>query len=220
MRVCVCVRERFFFRDAFFQPRSLSLSFSLPPPPLSIKNNHLDIDVELLDTLQRELVALDQNAHGLVHELARDLKSFRRQRRRKDADLQLGREQLEDVVDLVLEAAREHLVGFVEDEHLDGVGAEGAAAEHVVDAAGRADDNVDAACLVFFRFFFHLFLMMVRKKSPLFLFLNSSDAVKEQEETSTRKREREPKTENSPCSTRVSSRTEVPPTQAWHLTWR
>lgn len=32
-----------------------------------------DVDVELLDTLERELVTLHENAHGLAHELLRDL---------------------------------------------------------------------------------------------------------------------------------------------------
>ncbi len=41
----------------------------------------------LLDTLERELVALDQNAHGLVHELARDLERLGGQRGAEHAHL-------------------------------------------------------------------------------------------------------------------------------------
>ena len=59
--------------------RSLSLR--------SIRFSHLDVDVKLLDTLQGQFVALDQNAHGLVHELARDLERLRGQRGGEDADL-------------------------------------------------------------------------------------------------------------------------------------
>jgi hypothetical protein len=33
--------------------------------------------------------------------------------------LELGGQQLEDVIDLVLETAREHLIGLVQGEHLD-----------------------------------------------------------------------------------------------------
>lgn len=43
-----------------------------------------------------------------------------------------------------LEAAGQHLVGLVKAEHLDGVGAEGLALDHVEYAAWGADDNVDA----------------------------------------------------------------------------
>ena len=44
----------------------------------------------------------------------------------------------EDVVDLILESSRQHLVGLVEDEHLDVVGAEDLTRDHVEDAAGRS----------------------------------------------------------------------------------
>lgn len=40
------------------------------------------------------------------------------------AHLELGGQQLEDVIDLVLETAREHLIGLVQGEHLDAVGAQ------------------------------------------------------------------------------------------------
>jgi hypothetical protein len=59
--------------------------------------------------------------------------------------LDLGGQQLEDVVDLVLEAARQHLVGLVQHKHLDGVGAQGAAAQHVVHTPGGAHHHVHAA---------------------------------------------------------------------------
>ena len=54
----------------------------------------------------------------------------------------LGKEQ-EDLVDLVLKAPEEHLVGLFEDEHLDVVGLEGAVG-HVEDMTRGADDDVDA----------------------------------------------------------------------------
>ena len=52
--------------------------------------------------------------------------------------LNAGVEMSEDVVDLVLESSRQHLVGLVEDEHLDVVGTEDLAGDHVEDATGRA----------------------------------------------------------------------------------
>lgn len=61
------------------------------------------------------------------------------------AHLQLGRQQLEDVIDLVLETAREHLVGLVQHEHPDGVSPQGAAAQHVVHASGRAHNHVHSS---------------------------------------------------------------------------
>jgi hypothetical protein len=82
------------------------------------------------------------------------------------AYLDAGRYGLKDLVDLVLEAARQHLVGLVEHEHLsdcvivtqcetrlhtthlDVVSAQMAAAQHVIHATGRADDNVNACVTV------------------------------------------------------------------------
>lgn len=58
------------------------------------------------------------------------------------ACLELGREHLENVVNLVLEPAGKHLIGLVEREDLDVVRAQGAAAEHVVHAARGADNDV------------------------------------------------------------------------------
>ena len=104
----------------------------------------LDRDVKLLDTLKGELVALDEDTDGVAHELLGDLEDLNGHGGGEEDDLDTGGDELEDLVDLVLEAPGEHLVGLVEDEHLDIVGLEGLAAGHVVDAAGGADDNVDA----------------------------------------------------------------------------
>ena len=52
--------------------------------------------------------------------------------------LNAGVKMPEDVVDLVLESSRQHLVSLVEDEHLDVVGTEDLAGDHVEDASGRA----------------------------------------------------------------------------------
>eukprot|EP00955_Chlamydomonas_euryale_P102321 365412-Chlamydomonas_euryale.AAC.15 len=105
----------------------------------------VDVDVELLDTLEGQLVTLDQNAHRLVHELACDLERLRRQRRRKHANLDLRWQQLENVVDLILKAAREHLISLVQREHLDVVRTQGAATEHIVHTTRRTNNNMDAS---------------------------------------------------------------------------
>ena len=51
----------------------------------------------------------------------------------------------QDRLEVVREAHVEHLVGLVEDDHADRVEAEAAALEVVDRAAGRGDDDVDAA---------------------------------------------------------------------------
>src|SRR5690606_16617479 len=64
--------------------------------------------------------------------------------RGEEGDLALGGCLAEDLLDVFGEAHAEHLVCFVEDEEADVVEAQGAAFEVVLDAAGGADDDVDA----------------------------------------------------------------------------
>lgn len=52
------------------------------------------------------------------------------------------REQLEDLVDLILETAGQHLIGFVKAEDLDGVCAEGATVDHVEHTSGSTHNDV------------------------------------------------------------------------------
>lgn len=104
----------------------------------------IDIDVELLDTFQGELITLDENTDWLVHELASNFQCFRWESSGENTHLDFGWEQLEYIINLVLETATEHFICLVKDEHLDGIGLESAATEHVVDATRSADDDVNA----------------------------------------------------------------------------
>ena len=76
--------------------------------------------------------------------MLRQLQDVHRHRRREERNLDLARQVLEDVLDLLLEAAREHLISLIKDEHLQVVRLKEALFHHVVDSAGRADDDVDA----------------------------------------------------------------------------
>lgn len=101
-------------------------------------------DVVLLDTFEGELLVLDQNLGGLPHEVLGQLQDVEGHRGGEEGDLDLAGEVLEDVLDLLLEPAREHLVGLVEHEDLQVVALEEALLHHVMDAPGGADHDVDA----------------------------------------------------------------------------
>ncbi|GAO51261.1 hypothetical protein G7K_5367-t1 [Saitoella complicata NRRL Y-17804] len=103
----------------------------------------LNGDVELLDTFEGKLVLLDENADGLAHELLGNLQDLLGHGGGKKDSLGGGGKKLEDVVDLVLETAGQHLIGLVEDEHLHAVGAESTTLDHVVDTSGGTDDDMD-----------------------------------------------------------------------------
>jgi hypothetical protein len=99
---------------------------------------------ELTDTLKGKLVTLDENTDGVAHELLGNLKNVVGHGSGQEDDLGLGGKKLEDVVDRVLETGREHLVGLVKAEHLDGVGLEGTTVDHVEDTAGGSNDDLGA----------------------------------------------------------------------------
>jgi hypothetical protein len=103
-----------------------------------------DGDIELLDTFEGKLVTLDKNTNGVAHELFRHLEHVCRHRGGEKDDLRVLGKKLEDFVDLVFEATRKHLIGLVKTEHLDGVGAEGTAVDHIKHTTGGADDDMDA----------------------------------------------------------------------------
>mmetsp|Transcript_92284 Transcript_92284/g.264486 ORF Transcript_92284/g.264486 Transcript_92284/m.264486 type:complete len:259 (-) Transcript_92284:453-1229(-) len=98
-------------------------------PLLSLQRN-----VELVDALQSQLCLFHQDAHGVPHEVLRQGQYFWRQGRREEADLHLWVKHLEDLVDLVLEAVRQHLVRLVQDETLEPADTQRTRLDHVVDA--------------------------------------------------------------------------------------
>lgn len=105
----------------------------------------LDGDEELLDALKGKLVTLDKDANGVGHELGGHLKHVVGESGRNNDDLSRGRKVTVNVVNLVLEALVQELVRLVENEHLDVLGAEVAAADHVKDTTGGTADNLLAS---------------------------------------------------------------------------
>ena len=81
----------------------------------------------------------------LDHVALRQPQHRRRHRRRQQQRLPLRRAAAEDALDVGPEADVEHAVGLVEDDVADVVERQRAARQVVEDAAGRADDEIDAA---------------------------------------------------------------------------
>jgi len=73
-----------------------------------------------------------------------DLEDLRGHSSGEKGDLDVSRAKLEDLVDLVLEAPAEHLVGLVVHEALEVFGAEESFRAHIEDTAWGSDNNVDA----------------------------------------------------------------------------
>ena len=100
-------------------------------------------NVELLDTFERQLVPLHEDAHGVTHKLFGHLQDIRRHRGRQQHHLRVLWQELEQLVDLVLETTGQHLICLVETEHLDMVRPERSPVDHVVHASRRAHDDLN-----------------------------------------------------------------------------
>lgn len=101
-------------------------------------------DIVLLDTFEGELLILDQDLGGIAHKVLGQLQDVHRHGSREEGNLDLTREILEDVLDLLLETTREHLVGLVENEDLKVVALEETLLHHVMDTTWGADNDVDS----------------------------------------------------------------------------
>ena len=91
----------------------------------------LHVDVELFDALEGEFLFLHEDGLGVPHEFFGDVEHLGGHCCGEEHHLHLGGQVAEDVVNLVLEAPGEHLVGLVEDEHLDVRGVQNTAVDHV-----------------------------------------------------------------------------------------
>eukprot|EP01084_Bolivina_argentea_P016198 30326_1 len=105
----------------------------------------LDGNVELLDTLEGQGLLLDQDTDGGAHELLGELEHVGGHGGGEEGDLDVLGEELEDLVNLLGETLGQHLIGLIEGEDAEGVGAEGTTLDHVGDAAGGADGDDDAS---------------------------------------------------------------------------
>jgi hypothetical protein len=104
----------------------------------------LDSNVELLDTLEGQLITLDKNPHRVTHELFGDLQDLGGHGGGEKGDLSITGEKLENFIDLVLESLRQHLVGLVKAHYLDAVSPKGTTFDHVKCAARSANDDLNA----------------------------------------------------------------------------
>ena len=96
----------------------------------------LNRDIKLTNTLKGQLFFLDQDANGFPHEPRCDLQHVWGHGGGQEDNLDVGVEGSEHIVDLVLETTGQHLVGLVQDEHLDFVDTEDPTGNHVKDTAG------------------------------------------------------------------------------------
>jgi hypothetical protein len=105
----------------------------------------LDSDVILSDTFKSELLTLNKNLGGVSHEVLGELQNIWRESSREKRNLDVSGKVLEDVLNLVLEPAREHLIGLVQNEEFQVIGLHETTLHHVHDTSGGSDNDVDSS---------------------------------------------------------------------------
>jgi hypothetical protein len=73
-------------------------------------------NVILSDTIESQVLTLDENFGGVSHEVLGKFKSFRRECCGKQSNLNIPGEIFEYVLDLFLETTLEHLISLIKDE--------------------------------------------------------------------------------------------------------
>mmetsp|Transcript_33219 Transcript_33219/g.69196 ORF Transcript_33219/g.69196 Transcript_33219/m.69196 type:complete len:382 (-) Transcript_33219:442-1587(-) len=100
-------------------------------------------NVELLDTFQGQLILLDKDTDGFTHETFRDLQDIQRHGSREQAHLHRFGQELEDVINLILETTRKHLIGLIKEELSNVIKFESTSVDHIKDTSRCSDNNVD-----------------------------------------------------------------------------
>lgn len=103
----------------------------------------VDSDVVLRDTLKSKMLLLDEDLLGVAHEMLRQGQDLVGHGSREKGNLDVSGQELEDVLNLLLETAREHLIGLVHDEDTEVVRLEDVSLHHIVDTAGRTNDDMN-----------------------------------------------------------------------------
>ena len=95
-----------------------------------------------MDTFKGQVLLLHQDLGWVPHEVLGQAQNVGWKRGREQANLNIGGQELENVLDLALEAAGKHLISLVQDEQLQVVRLQEATLHHIVHTAWCANDDV------------------------------------------------------------------------------
>lgn len=101
-----------------------------------------DGDEVLLQSFEGQLVTLDENAHGVGHELGGHVEHIVGEGGRNHNDLGRGRKVSVHIVDLFPESLVKEFVGFIEDKHLDVTSSQVTTTDHVGHTTGSSRNDV------------------------------------------------------------------------------
>ena len=99
-------------------------------------------NVELLDTLKSQLILLDKDTNGIPHETLSHLQHIQGHGSREKAHLHGFRKEFENVIDLILESPRQHLISLIQEELPNRVQSQSTAVDHIIDTSGGTNNDV------------------------------------------------------------------------------
>ena len=102
-------------------------------------------NVELFDAFKGQLLVLDQNLDGGLHEVIGHFYDFRGHSCREEADLDVSWQGFEDFSDDIDESSAQHFIGLIQDDHLQEIGLEDGFADEIFDPSGGSDDHLNAS---------------------------------------------------------------------------
>jgi len=115
-----------------------------------------NVDVILFDTFKGKFFFLDQNSDWFSHESLGDIENFSWHGGGQKHDLDVSRKSSENIVNLVLETSRKHLIGLIENEDLDVSGVDDLSGDHIEYTTGSSDDDLLRIGLESLNFDFHV----------------------------------------------------------------
>lgn len=99
-------------------------------------------NIVLLDTFQCEVLLLHEDLRWVLHDILGESDNIVVHGSGEKTDLAVGRDHLDDLVDLLEEPESEHLVSFVDDKHLETHGLEVPSVHHVLHSSWGSHDYV------------------------------------------------------------------------------
>ena len=102
----------------------------------------LDSDIVLVDTFEGQIFLLHKDLSWASHEMLCKTQDIRRQSSREETNLNVGWQELENVLDLWLETSRKHLISLIQNEELEVVHLKETSSHHVMDTTGGTDHDM------------------------------------------------------------------------------
>mmetsp|Transcript_9826 Transcript_9826/g.21860 ORF Transcript_9826/g.21860 Transcript_9826/m.21860 type:complete len:325 (-) Transcript_9826:163-1137(-) len=105
----------------------------------------LHSNVELLDTLKGQLILLDEDPDRIPHETLSDLQHIQGHGSREKAHLHRFRKELKNIINLILEPTRKHLISLIQKELPDAIQPQSPPVNHIINTPRSSNHNMHSS---------------------------------------------------------------------------